>query len=373
MRGIDSKVRSIEVGGNALATSGGHGIVVSHDSARRSLGEDLPLTRRSDPLPIGGGRPDARRVTGYALAVGAGVLWGTTGPLSTALYTSGADITGIGFWRIAVVTVAFLLAGVARPSFFRVDGRGLLLVGLGGGALVAVFEVAYQFAIAGTGVAGAAALLYTAPVLVAVLARVILGERLTPLRLVLAVGVMLGAALTVAGGSGFERLFASRQAGLAAGIAGGTLAAASYAGTTLLARFAVPRYGAVRVLFLELAGGTLLLAAALPAAGRPPEMPAGAGAWTYIALLGLGAVLGANLLFFGALRRIEAAPTAVAATIEPVVAAILALVLLGQRLAPFAWLGLGLVVFCVAAAYLVEAATPRHHPIESPSQGVGGP
>lgn len=58
---------------------------------------------------------------------------------------------------------------------------------LAGGALVASFEAAYQFAIAGVGVAGAAALLYTAPVMVAVLAHITLGERLTVLRAGLAV------------------------------------------------------------------------------------------------------------------------------------------------------------------------------------------
>src|SRR5207247_2200239 len=84
---------------------------------------------------------------------------------------------------------------------FRVDARGWLLVGLGGGILVALFELAYQFAIAGAGVAGAAALLYTAPVIVAVLARVILKKALTTVRLLLAVVVMVGVALTVTGGS----------------------------------------------------------------------------------------------------------------------------------------------------------------------------
>src|SRR3989441_7237884 len=67
--------------------------------------------------------------------------------------------------------------------------------GLGGGALVALFEVAYQFAIAGAGVAGAAAMLYTAPVIVAVLARLILKEALTPVRLLLSLLVMAGGAL----------------------------------------------------------------------------------------------------------------------------------------------------------------------------------
>src|SRR2546422_8487877 len=120
-------------------------------------------------------------------------------------------------------------------------------------SLVALFELAYQFAIAGAGVAGAAALLYTAPVIVAVLARVILKEALTTVRLLLAVVVMVGVALTVTGGSN-ARAEAARL-GIGGGIAGGLLSALSYALTTLMARFAVPRYGAVRVLFLEALGG----------------------------------------------------------------------------------------------------------------------
>src|SRR5713101_6234564 len=148
----------------------------------------------------------------------------------------------------------FLGYGLFRPELFRIERRAWLLVGLGGGVLVALFEVAYQFGIAGAGVAGAAALLYIAPVLVALLAKPLLGEALTPLRLALAVVVMCGAALTVRGGSGTTE----GSVRLAAGVAGGLLAAGSYAGSTLLARFAVPRYGALRVLLLEIAGGTLI-------------------------------------------------------------------------------------------------------------------
>ena len=70
-------------------------------------------------------------------------------------------------------------------------------------------------------------------------------------------------------------------------------------------------------------------------------------------------MLGANYLFFSALKRIEAAPTAVAATIEPVVAAILALLLFGQALTAGGWLGLGLVVAGVSAGYLAEARADR--------------
>lgn len=294
-------------------------------------------------------RPATRRtVAGYLFALGAGTLWGTTGPLSTALYGQGAAVTDVGFWRILLASLAFLAFGAVRPWLFRVDRRGLLVIGLLGGALVGLFEVAYQFAIARAGVASAVALLYTAPVLVALAGAALLGERLTAMRLVISVLVMVGAALTVMGAAG-----ASIRV-TAIGVIGGLLSALSYASTTLLARWAVPRYGAVRVLFLELAGGTLLLGLALPLFGHTPQPPPTLAGWGYVLALGGGTVI-ANFLFFAGVRRIEAAPAAVAATAEPVVGALLALVLFGQNLTAYGWAGLLLVVAGVAQGYRSEA------------------
>ena len=296
------------------------------------------------------------RIAGYLFALTAGALWGTTGPLSTALYSEGAALTGIGFWRVLLGIVALALYGLLfRPDLFRIDRLGLLVVGLGGGALVALFEVAYQFGIAGAGVAGAAALLYTAPVLVAIVAQPLLGERLTASRLGLAVVVMAGAALAVTGGS--HASSGGGQASLAAGVSGGLLSAVSYAGTTLMARWAVPRYGVVKVLFYEAIGGVVLIGIILPLAGHAPFPPGTASGWLYIAALTLGTVLLANFCFFAGVKRIEAAPTAVAATIEPVVGALLALMLFSQQLTAYGWLGLAMVVGGVAAGYAREATT----------------
>ena len=292
------------------------------------------------------------RVVGYLCALGAGATWGTTGPLSTGLYGLMPANT-IGFWRVLIGTVALAIWGVLfRRDLFRADRRGWLIVGLGGGAMVALFEIAYQYAIAGAGVAGAAALLYTAPVMVAVLARVILKEALTPTRVALAVLVMIGVALTVTGGSnaGAE----AARMGLAAGIAGGLLSALSYAMTSLMGRWAAPRYGVVKVLFLEAIGGVVLIWIALLIWGRPPSLPPSRAAWRGLLGLAAGSVVAANLLFFGAMKRIEAAPASVAATIEPVVGSLLALLLFAQRLTALGWLGLLMVVSGVATGYLVE-------------------
>jgi drug/metabolite transporter, DME family len=292
------------------------------------------------------------RVAGYAFALCAGTIWGTTGPLSTALYAEGAQIAAVGFWRITLASLGFVVYGLFARDLFKIDRRGLLMVAGLGGLLVAIFEVAFQYAIAGLGIAPAVVLLYTAPVAVAILAHFILGEALTPLRIALAIVVLVGVALTVNGTVAAE----SGEAATATttrfvGIVGGLLSAASFAATTILARFAVPRYGATKMLFWEIAGGTVILAILLPLLGHTPVPPNSTAGWLYVIALGIGAVVAANFFFFAAVKRIDAAPTAVAASIEPLVGALLALLLFNQQLRWFGWLGLAMVIAGVSGGY----------------------
>lgn len=310
-------------------------------------------------MPLSAESPNRATLAGYGFALTAGALWGTTGPLSTALYEHGVEVTDVGFWRVLLATLGFLLYGLYRRDLFRVDRQGLLLVAGGGGLIVAVFEVAYQFAIAGIGVAGAATLLYLAPMMVAVLARPLLGEALTLTRVALALLVLVGVTLTVTGHTGDATgLPAVFSDGWMVGVAGGLLSAVAYAGSTLLARWAVPRYGSLRTLFLEILGGTLVLAVTLPLLGHAPTPPASAAGWTLVVGLGLGSVFAANLCFFAAVKRIEAAPTAIAASIEPVVGALLALALFAQQLTALGWIGLLVVVGGVATSYAREKRAP---------------
>ncbi|MGH7461172.1 MAG: EamA family transporter, partial [Longimicrobiales bacterium] len=184
----------------------------------------------------------SNRAAGYLFALAAGATWGTTGPLSTLLYSEGARLTDVGFWRIFLASLGFAVFGLANRQLFRIDRRGLLLIWFGGGFLVALFEVAFQYAIAGVGVAGAVALLYTAPVMVAIFANRWLGEKLNATRIALALMVMVGVWLTVTGHAG-ETGNPATGATRVAGVIGGLLSALAFGGGTLLARHIVPRYG----------------------------------------------------------------------------------------------------------------------------------
>jgi len=174
--------------------------------------------------------------------------------------------------------------------------------------------------------------------------------------------VMIGVALTVSGGNVGAVL--QGGPGLKIGILGGLMAMLSYSGTTLLARWSVPRYGSIRSLFLELFGGAVMMLIFLTLFHRSPlhrapdggiPYPVGLAAWTFCLAQAVGPVVGANFLFFAGVRRIDAAPTAVAATVEPVVGTLLALLLFGQQLTVWGWLGLLLVVGGVATSYRSEA------------------
>jgi drug/metabolite transporter, DME family len=119
---------------------------------------------------------------------------------------------------------------------------------------------------------------------------------------------------------------------------------------TVFGRMAAPRYGSLAVtLYSTLGGGLLLLVAwgvgIIEVSMPPPDT------WVLLVVFSLLTMSLATWLYFAALKRVEASRASIIATTEPVVASILAAVLLGQTMAPIGWAGLLLVVVGVAGAY----------------------
>lgn len=300
--------------------------------------------------PTPGGRP----LLGYAEAMAAACLWGSSGVFAVHLFRMGVPPETVALVR-PLIGVALLVAGflVTRPASLRIDARGLVFLGLGGGAAVGVFQLAYQQSIDAAGVPTTVALLYLAPALVAAASGPLLGEWPSKLRLALIALTLAGVWLTVSGAQQVETRFG------ATGLGWGALAAGAYAAYTLFGRYATPRFGSARTVVYSTAGACVFLALAIPAAPGPLTLPSSPDAWLLLVVFGALTIAGAQFLFFDALGRIEASGASVVTAVEPVVAALLATTLLSQGLAPVGWTGIALVVAGVAGVGITARAKPE--------------
>lgn len=299
-----------------------------------------------------GDRARRARLLGALAVLAAAVLWGAIGVLSVALFRLGVTPWEVAFWR---ATLAALLLGMYvllfRRSVLRPSRPADLALLAGFGVVgVGLFYVAFQLATFLTSVAVAVVLLYTAPVFVVLGARLFLGEAITRAKLVMVGLVVLGVWATALGAAGAEiRL-------TAAGIAWGIASALAYASYYLFGKRYVPRLGVLRTLLVSLAAGAAVLAPAAALAGHPPRLLLPAQAWGLLLALALGTSLLAYGLYYWGLAHIEAGVASVIASVEPVVAAMLALLLLGQPLTATGWLGVTLVVAGIAAPALQPRA-----------------
>ena len=281
----------------------------------------------------------SERLLGFLEAVGAACLWGSSGIFAVHLFRLGVPPETVALLR-PVAGVAFLALGFAltRPDAFRAGAREVLVLGLGGGAAVGVFQVAYQFSTDAVGVPTTVALLYLAPAIVVAASGPLLGEWPGPRRVGLVAVTLLGVWLSVLGAEEVPATFGT------SGLAWGALAAAGYATYTLFGRWATPRYGSPKTVLWSTAGACAVLGVFVPLAPGPLTLPRGPDAWLLLIVFGALTIAVAQLLFFDALGRIEASGASIATAAEPAVAAVLATLLLAQGLRPLGWAGIALVV-----------------------------
>lgn len=278
--------------------------------------------------------------SGLPLLVLAGVLWGTGGLIGRLLAdTTGLSAVAVAGYRLTVggvLLVVYLAVIGSRPPRGRAARRRILAMGL----LAAQFQACYFTAVSLTTVSLATLVtIGSAPVIVLLADP---GQRrrmsgivgLAVLGLGLLVGVPSGtpAAAVVLAGSAFA---------LAAG--------AGFAAMTLLAARPVPGLDAVSSTGPAFVlGGLLLLAAAAVGPGLTFEPDvAGIGLLVVFGVLPTGL---AYALYFRALATTSAGVGAVMALLEPLTAAVLAALLLGERLGVAGTIGAVLIGVAVVLA-----------------------
>ncbi|MFJ2093181.1 DMT family transporter [Streptomyces sp. NPDC087901] len=296
----------------------------------------------------------------------AGVAWGTAGAAASLLFES-SDLgpLGLSFWRCAGGLVLLLGALVLRPgraaAVIESRRRRLLRI-LGTGIGLAVFQTAYFAAVQATGLAvGTVVTLGAGPVLIAVGARLTMGERLGLGGLAAVAGALTGLAVLVLGGdAGTVR---------PAGIALALLSAAGYAAITLLTRWLGRDGGGADPLATSawafgIAGALLLPMAAGEGLVAHTEHPA-----QVVTLLVYVAAIPTALayaLYFAGAAVVRAATVSVIMLLEPVSAAVIAVVVLHERLTPATVAGTLLLLTAVvglAAAETRGAANARREAV----------
>ncbi|MFE9405564.1 DMT family transporter [Streptomyces sp. NPDC006530] len=308
----------------------------------------------STALPVGRGL--------LYLAV-AGVAWGTAGG-AAALVFGASDLgpLALSFWRCAGGLVLLLGAMALRrrpaPAPVAEPRRRRLLRILGNGIGLMVFQSAYFAAVEVTGLAVATVVtLGAGPVLIALGARLTLGERIGRSGITAVTGALAGLAVLCAGNGGG----AVRPAGIVLAL----VSAAGYAAITLLTRWlgrdgraADPSattawaFGVAAVLLLPFAGAEGLL----PHTVEPARVVV---LLVYVAAVPTAL---AYALYFAGAAVVRAATVSVIMLLEPVSAAVLAVSVLGERITAATAAGTSLLLLAVtglAAAETRQAARSR--------------
>ena len=282
---------------------------------------------------------------GLILIVFASMMWGTTGLTSRVLNRlSAVDALSVGALRLLTAFPALLLLaqalapGSLRPLLKR-EWRAVLIMG----AAMAGYNGSFFAALARTSVtAGTLLALCTAPLFVAVLARLFLHEPLTrPVLLALGAGLS-GTALLVGGQGGRDLLRLDYALGNLLALAAGL----SYAVYALVGR--AKSHGAPPASLAALSFTTAAILLTPFALANGLRLPTNFPAWLAVMYLGLVPTALAYALYLSGLRAVPATMASIGTLIEPLTASLLAALFLGERLTPSGLLGAGLLLSSLA-------------------------
>ncbi|BCS86935.1 DMT family transporter [Pseudodesulfovibrio sediminis] len=288
-------------------------------------------------------------MAGFIYVLAAALMWGVIGIFTNFILADGVGALEIAFWRASFAWIFFFTHASATKQVrvHRADLPALLAFGF---ICVTLFYGVYQLAIRDIGMAMSAVLLYTAPAWVAFLSWIVLKEQMTIVKTLCVVMTILGVACISLGpkllsGDTIElNLF-----GLAAGLISGFTYALYYIfGKKFLYRYATPT-----IFVYALPFGALLL---LPFVDFAPK-----SLQTWMLLIGMALVTsyGAFSVYYAGLKRMDATHASVIATFEPVVAAISAYVVFGEKFSVIGYAGSTLILGAVLLVVLTGTRKKR--------------
>ena len=298
---------------------------------------------------------------GYGIALASAAVLSTTAIFIRYLTeTFAMPALVLAFWREALVAAILVpVLGLLRPGLLRAGRRHLPYLATFG-AVLAAFNALWTLSVALNGAAVSTVLVYSSAGFTAILGRYLLGETLDWSK-ILAVGLSLTGCALVSGASDPAAWRTN-----ALGILAGVLSGLGYAAYSLLGRSASLRgLNSWTTLLYTFAFAACFLLAAnlLPAGTIPGTAPTPAGllwlgdsvrGWGILFLLAAGPTAGGYGLYVLSLTHLPSSVANLVATLEVAFTALLAYVLLGERLTLLQTAGGLLIVAAVVLLRLRE-------------------
>lgn len=286
-------------------------------------------------------------IKGYGLAALAAAAYGTNPAFAVPLYADGMNPNSVLLFRyiLGIPLLALLMKwrgvsfGLPRRAMFPVAVLGVLM------ALSSLCLFAsYNHMNSGI----ASTLLFVYPVMVAVMMMFFFHEKFRP-TLALCLAVMCAGLFMLLKPTGNAELSTF-------GIVLVMASALTYALYIIMVNVSdtVKHIPTTKLLFYVLAWGSLLFVVLIPL-GNPLTLPASSPEWINLAALALIPTVISLLCTTRAIQLIGSTPTAILGALEPVSAAVLSVVVLGQTLTPNEILGGALIV--VATTIVVAGET----------------
>lgn len=284
---------------------------------------------------------------GPALIILAGVFWGSMGIFVRRLSAFGFSSIQIVCIRVVLAALVFsLILLVREPSGFRIVPQDLsLFLGLGFGSIL-FFTVCYFTAITMMSLSTAAILLYTSPIWIMLMSVLFFHEKLTT-RKNLALLLAFGGCVLVSGISGGGLSVTGLLIGLGSGIGYGLY---SILGTVALRRYSP--FAVTTWTFLFAAIGSLLISRPGEIAQKISTAPSVTGLLGFCLLTALVTAVIPFMAYTLGLRSVEASKAGILATVEPMVATLIGILVFAEPLTLLSAVGVALILAAVVVLNL---------------------
>ena len=269
-----------------------------------------------------------QRYAGVLFVVLAAAMWGLTGSVAFYCMQQGMAPIEVSFWRNLLAGALFCLYALSNRSLYVRSARDGCAILMFGALCIAGMNICYQTGVKTGGAALTSVLTYTAPVWVAIIARFVFKELLSPRKIGALSLSLVGVSLL-----GFSGVTTGGEAGLTP-IGLGLLAGFFY---SLLFLFTKAYLDRCTVFTLY---GLAMLAAAcalFPFVDFMPEKTP--RVWLHLLFLAVFCSCVAFWAYSEGLKRMPVIRVSVIASFDPMIAMFVAWLWWGEAFSPTGWMG----------------------------------